>query len=111
MVLPKNRMPNGNSSRNPDPDLVSMERIKLYKKTSRKRRQETAKRVDAERAKRSAEEQLDVLDTRLGEGVGAKKERARLEEALIAEAEKTSSTGHSTGGPDGKEGAKTGPRV
>lgn len=41
------------------------------------RAQRAVKVVEA-RAKRSAAEQLKFLDQRLGEGAGAKKERARL---------------------------------
>lgn len=42
------------------------------------RRREEARERDAERATRSAEEQIKALDFRLGRGVGAKRERARL---------------------------------
>lgn len=45
-------------------------------KTERKRR---ADERDRERAKRTPAEQLAILDERLGEGVGAVRERARLE--------------------------------
>lgn len=51
-------------------------------------RRESAKRRQEERAKRSPLEQLQRLDSLLGKGEGAKRERARLE-ALIAK-EKTS---------------------
>lgn len=39
---------------------------------------ETVKLNQEARAKRSPEEQLDVLDKKLGKGIGAKKERAKL---------------------------------
>jgi hypothetical protein len=41
------------------------------------KREEAAKRTEA-RAKRSPQDQLAILDQRLGEGRGAKKERAKL---------------------------------
>jgi len=41
-------------------------------------RRQTAKDLVEERAKRSAEDQLALLDHKLGKGVGAAKERARL---------------------------------
>lgn len=44
----------------------------------RQARQEAAKERVAARAERSSVEQLKVLDQRLGEGVGALRERARL---------------------------------
>jgi hypothetical protein len=43
-----------------------------------KLRQEKAVQLAAERAKRSPEQQLAKLDTLLGAGIGAVKERARL---------------------------------
>lgn len=47
----------------------------------RERRGELRKRAEemaSERAKRSPEDQISLLDARLGEGAGAAKERARL---------------------------------
>ena len=49
---------------------------------AREHRHEKALILTKERAKRSPQQQLDLLDERLGEGLGAKKERANLE-ALI----------------------------
>ena len=50
------------------------------------------KKIEAEerkqgRGNRSAKEQLRVLDARLGEGVGAMKERQRLVELALTEGE------------------------
>ncbi len=42
-------------------------------------RKQTAKELTEERAKRSPQEQLALLDYKLGKGVGAVKERARLQ--------------------------------
>jgi len=53
----------------------------------RKRRQENAKKVLAERAKRTEQEQLQRLDKLLGKNKGAKKERSRLK-AKIAQGKK-----------------------
>ena len=44
----------------------------------RDRRYEEAEIRNEERNKRTAKQQLDQLDSRLGKGVGAKKERAKL---------------------------------
>ena len=43
------------------------------------RRRDAADDREIDRSVRSAQEQLAILDERLGKGVGAKKERARLE--------------------------------
>ncbi len=45
-------------------------------------RQEEADVRDAERAKRTPQQQVVVLDTRLGKGEGAVKERARLQKEI-----------------------------
>ncbi len=44
-------------------------------------KEEADTRAEA-RASRSASQQIDVLDKRLGKGLGAKKERAKLAKAL-----------------------------
>lgn len=49
------------------------------------RRRQTAIELAEERAKRSSQEQLAILDHRLGVGMGAVKERARLQERLAKE--------------------------
>jgi hypothetical protein len=52
---------------------------------SRQRRaelQEQAQAMAEERAKRSAAQQIAILDDRLGKGVGAKKEREQLMKGL-----------------------------
>ncbi|MBI3633691.1 MAG: hypothetical protein HY226_05375 [Candidatus Vogelbacteria bacterium] len=48
------------------------------KETKRDARERKANERNAVRAKRSDREQLKVLDSRFGEGKGAKKERAKL---------------------------------
>ena len=53
----------------------------------RTRRQENAKKVLSERAKRTDQEQLQKLDKLLGKNKGAKKERSRLK-AKIAQGKK-----------------------
>ena len=55
-------------------------------RVAREERREAATKLREARAQRSHQEQLDILDAKLGKGVGAKKERSRLarliEEAL-----------------------------
>jgi hypothetical protein len=48
----------------------------------RDRRRDAAEERAEKRANRTAQQQLDKLDALLGEGVGAVKERARLEKQL-----------------------------
>lgn len=45
---------------------------------TKQQRRESAMKLDAERNERTTEQQLKLLDKRLGKGKGAKKERARL---------------------------------
>lgn len=61
---------------------------KLYGKDRKRALREEAEERKAERNKRSAKQQLAVLDERLGKGVGAKKEREKLA-IQSAKAEKT----------------------
>jgi cell shape-determining protein MreC len=58
----------------------------MSKSADRQLKNELAKKRQAERDERSPKEQLEKLDAKLGAGIGAKKERARLEK-LIAEAD------------------------
>lgn len=45
-------------------------------------RSEEAEVRQAERAKRTPKQQLDLLDRKLGTGIGAKKERAKLKKQI-----------------------------
>ena len=49
---------------------------------SKEDRKLSAEKLVDERAKRSPKEQLKLLDSRLGSGVGAKRERTRLLERM-----------------------------
>jgi hypothetical protein len=49
-------------------------------------RKERAEKLAAERVKRTPKQQLEFLDKLLGPGVGAAKERARLQALIDAEA-------------------------
>lgn len=49
---------------------------------NRERRQKEAQERQEARNKRSVRDQLEVLDAKLGEGQGAKKERARLQDLI-----------------------------
>ena len=55
---------------------------------NRTARQAEAIERDAARAALTDQQQLDRLNTILGSGVGAKKERARLAKRIVAEAKK-----------------------
>jgi len=49
---------------------------------AKQERREKAETLAAERAKRTPQQQLARLDEKLGEGVGATKERARLQKLI-----------------------------
>lgn len=53
-------------------------------KYAAQRRQEVAKKNELERNKRSPLDQLAVLNERLGDGIGAQRERARLAAEIAA---------------------------
>lgn len=58
------------------------ERCKVRNQNRRTEKQRRAEELRAERGKLSPKQQLQRLDWRLGKGVGAKKERARLAEMI-----------------------------
>jgi hypothetical protein len=65
----------------PQPSEDSSVRSSNHKSTgrvAREQRQETAAARTQAREARSAQEQVEALDQRLGTGVGAERERARL---------------------------------
>lgn len=55
---------------------------KLYKKRRREERQNQAAERQNQRAKRSPQQQLIVLDNRLGKNIGAQKERQKLQDLI-----------------------------
>ncbi len=55
---------------------------------AREYRRKGAKQRDEDRAQRTPQQQLALLDERLGKGIGAKKERARLQRLIDAPAKK-----------------------
>lgn len=54
----------------------------------KQKRQESAKALTEARAQRSAKEQIAILDKRFGVGIGAVKERARLQTKMSQVKEK-----------------------
>ena len=64
--------------------MLRHEEIRIKKTRENKRRE--AKEVGEVRGKRSSKEQIAILDKRLGKGVGAKKERARLNKTIAVAA-------------------------
>tara|TARA_B100000029_G_scaffold371504_1_gene365457 strand:+ start:1190 stop:1396 length:207 start_codon:yes stop_codon:yes gene_type:complete len=58
--------------------------------TARESRRKRADSLTEERAKRSPQQQLELLDKRLGEGLGAKKERAKLQALINSESKQKS---------------------
>ena len=65
-------------------------RRRLNKCRNQERRNATAKRIQAARAKLSDSQQITVLDFRLGVGRGAERERLRLHERINAARKKAS---------------------
>lgn len=61
---------------------------RLYGTDRKRALQEEAMERKAERDKRSAKQQLAVLDARLGKGAGAKKEREQLAKQVAKDNEK-----------------------
>jgi len=71
---------------------------------NRSARQAEAKERDAARAELTDQQQLDRLDTILGVGIGAKKERARLAKRIVEVAKtKTSAPKKKKKATKGKE--------
>lgn len=78
----KDALPDGkNPSRSPSGMLIPGGRHGYRLET---RRQEAQERAEV-RAQRSPQEQLAVLDKRLGKGQGAARERARLQKLIDSE--------------------------
>lgn len=82
-----------------------MEKIKMRRWKSM--RQESAKKRQEERAKRSPKEQLTRLDKMLGKGVGAQKERKRLQEMIDKEKHSGKKKGKKEKKSDERKGRQT----
>jgi hypothetical protein len=82
----KSNKPKGWFSRKHQDNAAHSEAVQKYGKAhSKLARAEKAQANAAKRTERSAAQQLKLLDERLGENVGAAKERARLQKLVNPE--------------------------